>query len=74
MAEANCGLISRVHAHIEVHCTRHRLRSDPQMQRGLNHFKTVLELKINQSNINAKQLKERVGIINGAEQWLLERG
>ncbi|KNC90090.1 PadR family transcriptional regulator [Trabulsiella odontotermitis] len=44
----------------------HELRKDPQMKRALENFKAVLDLKVNQQELSAAQLKQVIGVIDRA--------
>lgn len=65
LAENNEHL-EHIQARIKARSVGYQLRKDPQMKRALENFKAVLDLKVNQSEISAAQLKQIVGIIDRA--------
>ncbi len=65
LAENNEHL-EHIQARIKARGVGYQLRKDPQMKRALENFKAVLDLKVNQSEISAAQLKQIVGIIDRA--------
>lgn len=58
--------LEHIHARISARSVGYQLRKDPQMKRALENFKAVLDLKVNQSDISAAQLKQIVGVIDRA--------
>lgn len=58
--------LEHIHARINARSVGYQLRKDPQMKRALENFKAVLDLKVNQSDISAAQLKQIVGVIDRA--------
>ena len=65
LAENNEHL-QHIQARIKARSVGYQLRKDPQMKRALENFKAVLDLKVNQSEISAAQLKQIIGIIDRA--------
>ena len=65
LAENNEHL-QHIQARIKARSVGYQLRKDPQMKRALENFKAVLDLKVNQSEISASQLKQIIGIIDRA--------
>ncbi len=58
--------LEHIHARINARSVGYQLRKDPQMKRALENFKAVLDLKVNQGDISAAQLKQIVGVIDRA--------
>ncbi|MDU4355503.1 PadR family transcriptional regulator [Enterobacteriaceae bacterium A-F18] len=58
--------LQHIQARIKARSVGYQLRKDPQMKRALENFKAVLDLKVNQSEISAAQLKQIIGIIDRA--------
>ncbi|WP_437890600.1 PadR family transcriptional regulator [Phytobacter sp. V91] len=65
MAE-NSEHLAHIQARIKARSVGFQLRKDPQMKRALENFKAVLDLKVNQGEISAAQLKQIVGVIDRA--------
>lgn len=65
MAE-NKEHLEHIQARMKARSTGFQLRKDPQMKRALENFKAVLDLKVNQGEICAAQLKQIVGVIDRA--------
>ncbi len=65
LAENNEHL-QHIQARIKARSVGYQLRKDPQMKRALENFKAVLDLKVNQSELSAAQLKQIIGIIDRA--------
>ncbi|PXW54861.1 PadR family transcriptional regulator [Grimontella sp. AG753] len=62
----NSEHLQHIQARIKARSVGYQLRKDPQMKRALENFKAVLDLKVNQSEISAAQLKQIIGIIDRA--------
>ena len=62
----NSEHLQHIQARIKARSVGYQLRKDPQMKRALENFKAVLDLKVNQSEISAAQLKKIIGIIDRA--------
>ena len=62
----NSEHLQHIQARIKARSVGYQLRKDPQMRRALENFKAVLDLKVNQSEISAAQLKQIIGIIDRA--------
>lgn len=56
------AILERVHAR----CAGHQLRQNPHMKRALANFKAVLSLRVNDGEMNPKQIKAIVAIIDRA--------
>ncbi|XTZ38972.1 PadR family transcriptional regulator [Salmonella enterica] len=64
--EENQQQMEHIQAHIRVRNVGHQLRKNPQMKRALENFKAVLDLRVNQQEVSATQLKQIIGIIDRA--------
>ncbi|MGK9175752.1 PadR family transcriptional regulator [Yokenella regensburgei] len=64
--EENKAHLEHIQARIKARSVGCQLRKDPQMKRALENFKAVLNLKVNQEDISAAQLKQIVGVIDRA--------
>jgi len=64
--EENQDTLDHIYVRIKARCVGYALRKDPQMKRAIENFKTVLDLKINQQELSAAQLKQIIGIIDRA--------
>ncbi|SFE11756.1 DNA-binding transcriptional regulator, PadR family [Phytobacter palmae] len=62
----NSEHLQHIQARIKARSVGYQLRKDPQMKRALENFKAVLDLKVNQSEVSAAQLKQIIGIIDRA--------
>ncbi|MDV2903460.1 PadR family transcriptional regulator [Phytobacter diazotrophicus] len=62
----NSEHLQHIQARIKARSVGYQLRKDPQMKRALENFKAVLDLKVNQSELSAAQLKQIIGIIDRA--------
>lgn len=58
--------LAHIEARIKARSVGFKLRKDPQMKRALENFKAVLDLKVNQTEMSAAQLKQIIGIIDRA--------
>lgn len=58
--------LSRIEQKIKARGVGYALRKNPHMQRALENFKAVLDLKINQQPVSDAQLKKIIAIIDGA--------
>lgn len=58
--------LAHIHERVKARCVGYQLRKNPQMKRALENFKAVLDLKVNQENVSAAQLKQIVGVIDRA--------
>lgn len=58
--------ILQIEARIKARNVGYQLRKNPQMKRALDNFKAVLDLRVNQGEVSATQLKEIIGIIDRA--------
>ncbi|MDU2938432.1 MAG: PadR family transcriptional regulator [Enterobacteriaceae bacterium] len=64
--ERNREQLIQIHERIKARCVGYELRKNPQMKRAIDNFKAVLDLKVNQGELNAAQLKHIIGIIDRA--------
>lgn len=64
--ERNEEQLAQIHERIKARCVGYELRKNPQMKRAIDNFKAVLDLKVNQGELNAAQLKHIIGIIDRA--------
>lgn len=58
--------LAHIYERVKARCVGYQLRKNPQMKRALENFKAVLDLKVNQENVSAAQLKQIVGVIDRA--------
>ena len=58
--------LAHIEARSKARSVGFKLRKDPQMKRALENFKAVLDLKVNQTEMSAAQLKQIIGIIDRA--------
>nr|WP_318384325.1 PadR family transcriptional regulator [uncultured Enterobacter sp.] len=58
--------LAHIQAKVNARSVGYQLRKNPQMKRALENFKAVLDLKVNQEDISAAQLKQIVGVIDRA--------
>lgn len=64
--EENQTQLAQIQARIKARNVGYQLRRDPQMKRALENFKAVLDLRVNQGELSATQLKQIIGIIDRA--------
>ncbi|MGK0601414.1 PadR family transcriptional regulator [Yokenella regensburgei] len=64
--EENREHLGHIQARLQARMVGHELRKDPQMKRALDNFKAVLDLKVNQQELSAAQLKQIIGVIDRA--------
>ncbi len=64
--EENQPAIMQIEARIKGRNVGYQLRKNPQMKRALDNFKAVLDLRVNQGEVSATQLKQILGIIDRA--------
>jgi len=58
--------LANIHEKVKARSVGYQLRKNPQMKRALANFKAVLDLKVNQEDISATQLKQIIGVIDRA--------
>lgn len=58
--------VEKIQQRISARNVGYQLRKNPQMKRALENFKAVLDLRVNQGEVSAAQLKEIIGIIDRA--------
>ncbi|MGY5955331.1 PadR family transcriptional regulator [Kosakonia sp. BK9b] len=58
--------LEQIRERIKARNVGRQLRKDPQMKRALENFKAVLDLRVNQGEVSAAQLKQIIGIIDRA--------
>ncbi|WP_318368532.1 PadR family transcriptional regulator [Enterobacter sp.] len=58
--------LAHIHEKVKARSVGYQLRKNPQMKRALANFKAVLDLKVNQEDISAAQLKQIIGVIDRA--------
>lgn len=66
LLEENQSQVEQIQERIRIRNVGYQLRKNPQMKRALENFKAVLDLRVNQEEINAAQLKQIIGIIDRA--------
>ncbi len=64
--EENSEHLEHIQERIKARNVGFELRKNPQMKRALENFKAVLDLKVNQGEISAAQLKLIIGVIDRA--------
>lgn len=64
--EENQSQLAQIQERIKARNVGYQLRRNPQMKRALENFKAVLDLRVNQGEISATQLKQIIGIIDRA--------
>lgn len=64
--EENQSQLVQIQERIKARNVGYQLRRNPQMKRALENFKAVLDLRVNQGEISATQLKQIIGIIDRA--------
>ncbi|SKC15626.1 DNA-binding transcriptional regulator, PadR family [Kosakonia radicincitans] len=64
--EESQAQIAEIQERIRVRNVGYQLRRNPQMKRALDNFKAVLDLRVNQGELSAAQLKQIIGIIDRA--------
>ncbi|WP_342323470.1 PadR family transcriptional regulator [Kosakonia sp. BYX6] len=64
--EENEQQLAQIQARVKARNVGYQLRKNPQMKRALENFKAVLDLRVNQEEISAAQLKQIIGIIDRA--------
>ncbi len=62
----NEPLLAQIEERIKARNVGYQLRKNPQMKRALENFKAVLDLRVNQGEVSATQLKQIIGIIDRA--------
>lgn len=62
----NQPLLAQIEERIKARNVGYQLRKNPQMKRALENFKAVLDLRVNQGEVSATQLKQIIGIIDRA--------
>ncbi|CAI8781065.1 PadR family transcriptional regulator [Kosakonia quasisacchari] len=58
--------LAQIEERIKARNVGYQLRKNPQMKRALENFKAVLDLRVNQGEVSATQLKQIIGIIDRA--------
>ncbi|MGP3592623.1 PadR family transcriptional regulator [Vagococcus sp. WN89Y] len=58
--------LEQIQQRISARNIGYQLRKNPQMKRALENFKAVLDLRVNQGELSAAQLKQIIGIIDRA--------
>lgn len=64
--EENQSQLAQIQERIKARNVGYQLRRNPQMKRALENFKAVLDLRVNQGELSATQLKQIIGIIDRA--------
>ncbi|MEC9641406.1 DNA-binding transcriptional regulator NfeR [Escherichia marmotae] len=64
--EENREQVEMIEERIKARCVGAALRQNPQMKRALDNFKTVLDLRVNQSDISDAQIKKIIAVIDRA--------
>ncbi|RCW97073.1 MULTISPECIES: PadR family transcriptional regulator [Kosakonia] len=62
----NAPSLAQIEERIKARNVGYQLRKNPQMKRALENFKAVLDLRVNQGEVSATQLKQIIGIIDRA--------
>ncbi|WP_039056872.1 PadR family transcriptional regulator [Enterobacter sp. Bisph1] len=62
----NEASLAQIEARVKARNAGYQLRKNPQMKRALDNFKAVLDLRVNQEEVSAAQLKQIIGIIDRA--------
>ncbi|WP_200552303.1 PadR family transcriptional regulator [Kosakonia sp. LAM2021] len=62
----NTQSLTQIEERIKARNVGYQLRKHPQMKRALENFKAVLDLRVNQGEVSATQLKQIIGIIDRA--------
>ncbi|WLI75725.1 PadR family transcriptional regulator [Kosakonia sp. H02] len=58
--------LAQIQDRVKARNVGYQLRKNPQMKRALENFKAVLDLRVNQGDVSATQLKKIIGIIDRA--------
>lgn len=56
--------VEHIRARMTARAIGHELRKNPDLKRALDNMKAVLDLRVNQSEIDAQTLKQIVGVID----------